>query len=66
MKKVINEAGNAIDFEAAVNIMDDEIREDLAAEMAPCEDQEFFDAYCKRHAEKFGDEFEPNKANGQW
>lgn len=46
--------------------MDDEIREDLAAEMAPCEDQEFFDAYCKRHAEKFGDEFEPNKANGQW
>lgn len=66
MNKVTNEEGNAIDFEAAVNIMDDEIREELATDISPCSDQKFFDAYCKRHAEKFGEEFEPNKANGQW
>lgn len=46
-----------VDFEAAVNLMDDEIREALHAELAPCTEQEFFDAYCKAHEEKYGDEF---------
>lgn len=44
-------------FEAAVNLMDDEIREALHAELAPCTEQEFFDAYCKAHEEKYGEEF---------
>lgn len=35
-----------VDFEAAVNLMDDGIREALHAELAPCTEQEFFDAYC--------------------
>lgn len=46
-----------VDFEVAVNLMDDEIREALHAELAPCTDQEFFDAYCKAHEEKYGEEF---------
>lgn len=46
-----------VDFEAAVNLMDDEIREAIHAELAPCTEQEFFDAYCKAHEEKYGEEF---------
>lgn len=48
---------NQVDFEAAVNLMDDEIREALHAELAPCTEQEFFDAYCKAYEEKYGEEF---------
>ena len=33
---VENEYGVAIDFEEAVNLMDDDIRESLNAELAPC------------------------------
>lgn len=44
------------DYEDAVVLMDDEIREELHAEMAPCSEQDFFDAYCMRHSEKFGGE----------
>lgn len=46
-----------VDFEAAVNLMDDEIREALHAELAPCTEQESFDAYCKAHEEKYGEKF---------
>lgn len=45
-------------YEAAVNLMDDEIREELHNEMAPCTDLEFLEAYMKRHEEKYGEEFE--------
>lgn len=44
-------------YEAAVNLMDDEIREELHNEMAPCTDLEFLEAYMKRHEEKYGEEF---------
>ena len=56
--KVINQNGTEIDFEAAVSLMDDEIREDLNRELAPCCEQEFFSAYEKAHAEKYGEEFQ--------
>lgn len=42
MKTVINSFGTEIDFDAAVVLMDDTIREELAFELAPCTDQEFF------------------------
>lgn len=45
-------------YEAAVNLMDDEIREELHNEMAPCTDLEFLEAYMERHKEKYGTEFE--------
>jgi hypothetical protein len=48
------------DFDAVVNLMDDDIREQLHADMAPCEDQDFVDAYTIAHQEKFGEEFVVN------
>lgn len=51
--------GKTIDFDAAVNLMDDEIREDLHNKMAPCTAQEFVDAYVAAHAAKYaGEEFQ--------
>lgn len=59
MSKVLDINGNEIDFDAAVRIMDDEIREELSSEGFDS-DQEFIEAYAKRHAEKFdGEEFAP-------
>ena len=60
---VINLSGREIDFDFGVGLMDDEIREELHAELAPCTDQEFFTAYEKAHAEKFGEEWELSKRN---
>ena len=61
-----NQYEKEIDFDAAVNIMDDDLREQLHMDLAPCTDQEFFDAYCKLHLETFGEEFEPNQENPAW
>ena len=63
--KVMNLFGHEIDFEAAVQMMDDEIRETLANEGFESE-QEFFTAYEKAHAEKYGTEWELSKANPVW
>lgn len=57
MKKVMLN-NEMVDFEAAVMLMDDEIREAINREMAPCSEQEFIDAYAKAHTEKYGEEFE--------
>jgi len=60
---VTNEYGKEIDFDVAVQLMDDELREELHAALAPCTDQEFFDAYAKAFEEKFGEIWELAKAN---
>lgn len=57
---VTNDYDDEIDFRSAVEIMDDDLREEVHADLAPCTDQEFFDEYCKRHLEKFGEEFAPS------
>lgn len=49
--------GEMVSFETALSLMDEQIREDLHQELAPCTDQEFVDAYIERHLEKFGEEF---------
>ena len=51
--------GSEVDYDAAVNLMDDEIREALHAEMAPCKPQDFFVAYAKAHEDKHGEQFAP-------
>lgn len=61
--KVINMNGTEINYEAAVAMMDDEICESLNFELAPCTEQEFFTAYEKAHAEKYGEEWELSKEN---
>jgi phosphotransferase system HPr-like phosphotransfer protein len=53
--------GKTFDFDAIINLMDDEIREDLNIRISGCTEQEFINAYVKAHAEKFdGEEFEIN------
>lgn len=59
-------AGKAIDFEAAVNLMDDEIRETLANDGNERTEQEFFSAYKKAHEAKYGEQWELSKANPVW
>ena len=66
MTSVINQNGVAIDFDAAVRLMDDEIRERLHSEMAPCEEQRFFSAYEKAHEEKYGELWELSKEHPAW
>ena len=65
---VTNEYGIDIDFDVAVNLMDDEIREQLHEELVmqsdeDCTEQKFFDEYCKAHKEKYGEEWELAKEN---
>lgn len=51
--------GHEVDFDACVNLMDDDIREELHMEMAgSCTEQEFLDAYCEAHSNKYGEEFQ--------
>ena len=50
--------GYEVDFDVVVNMMDDEIREELHNELAPCADQEFVDAYVAAHEAKYGEQFE--------
>ena len=57
---VKNADGKDVYLDAAVELMDDDIREQLHREMAPCTNQEFFTAYEKAHLEKFGEEFVVN------
>ena len=54
MKVMLN--GYEVSFDACVMMMDDDIREELHAELAPCTEQEFLDAYVEQHAEKFDGE----------
>lgn len=58
---VINSYGVEINFDVAVSMMDDEIREQICGTVDT--EQDFFDAYCEAHAKKFGEIFEPAKRN---
>lgn len=56
MKVILD--GHEQDFDACVNLMDDEIREKLHKEMAgECSEQEFLDAYWVEHIKKYGKKF---------
>lgn len=57
MTYVINSWGPKINYDSAAALMDDDIREDLAQELAPCTEQEFFSAYAAAHAAKYGEEW---------
>lgn len=60
---VINPYGLEIDWDAAGALMDDDIREAVHAELAPCTPQAFFDRYCQLHAERYGEPWELAKPN---
>ena len=58
---VINMNGTEINYEAAVELMDDEILDSICGTVDS--EQEFFTAYEKAHAEKYGEEWELSKEN---
>jgi hypothetical protein len=49
--------GNKIDLETLAELMDDDIREQLHSELAPCSPEEFLEAYSDAHRAKFAEEF---------
>lgn len=50
--------GQTVDFNVAVNLMDDDIREELHLTLKDTTPQNFYDAYCRAHADKFdGEDF---------
>ena len=61
--KVMNNYGTEIEWNTAVNLMDDDLREELSADLAPCTEQEFFEAYANAHETKFCEEWELAKEN---
>lgn len=57
----INKRTNQVEeFNIYVNYMDDELRERVAWELAPCSDKDFMDRYVYLHYETFAEEFEIN------
>lgn len=54
MSKVKNLSNVSICFDVAVEYMDDEIRENVHSDIAPCSEQEFMTAYENKHIEKLG------------
>lgn len=63
---VTNKAGVEINYEAAVNLMDDDLREQIHRDLAPDTEQEFFTAYEEAHLKKYGSEWELSKSNPVW
>ena len=47
-------------MDVLVNYMDDELREQVHRELAPCTDEEFLVRYMELHREKFDEEFDVN------
>lgn len=60
---VKNNCGTEIEWNAALALMDDDLREELSADLAPCTEQEFFEAYAKAHEAKFLEQWELAKEN---
>ena len=63
---VENRSGTKFEFEYTIEYMNDEIREKLHNELAPCTEQEFFTAYENEHEKSFGVEWELSKKNPVW
>lgn len=54
MRRKFKYEGKTYDYRTLASMMDDEIRERLHLEMAPCTDQEFADRYMDEYIEKYG------------
>lgn len=65
MTNVTNAYGIEINFDAAVSMMNDEIREAVHAQGIESE-QEFFNAYAAAHEDQYGEEWEMNAENPVW
>lgn len=61
----VDAKGNVRDYYTAVNLMDDELREELNRTMIHSTPQEFIERYADKHHEKFGEGFAPYDG-GAW
>jgi len=57
MTTIINSYGYAVNFAAAVELMDDDIREAINNETIIDDEQQYFNEYCRRHAAEYGEPF---------
>lgn len=46
------------DFATLIELMDDEIREKIHEEIAPCTEQEFINEYVREHEKKYREKFQ--------
>lgn len=53
----VRELLSKFDMDALVNYMDDDIRERVHIDLAPCENAKFLARYMELHLEKYGEEF---------
>ena len=60
---VINTHYQVIPVNVAIQLMDDDLREKLHRGLAPCTEQDFFDAYCGAHQARFNEVWELDKPN---
>lgn len=56
----VNINGQMVDFDGAVALMDDEIRESVNADFDGETEQDFIDRYVAAHRSRFGAEFKVN------
>lgn len=56
MEKIIFN-GMITDMDTLAEYMDQDIREALHAELAPCTPEKFLEAYIAAHKEKYGEDF---------
>ena len=63
---VKNKHGQELDFEVVTNYMDNDIREYLHHQLAPCSPQYFYDMYVKMHKEIHDEEFFTEEENIVW
>ncbi|GGE18003.1 hypothetical protein GCM10011390_41460 [Aureimonas endophytica] len=64
MTTVTDINGRSINFDAAVNLMDDDLREELHAQGMETE-QAFLEAYAAEHEKRFNEAFAP-WVGGAW
>lgn len=65
MADITNQYGYVMDFEAAVNLMDDDLVEMLGNQDWDSE-QDYFAAYCAAHRAKHGEAFVLDDPNPVW
>lgn len=64
--EVRNKYDEYVDYSFVEQFMDDELREELHAELAPCTNQTFFDRYAEAHLRKFGEEWIADTEDPEW
>jgi len=65
MKPIVTSHNHHFDLEDLVHLMDNDLREEVHSDTAPCEPQQFYDAHTSAHFKKFNNCWEPNNHNPQ-